>query len=176
MKHTFPLWQALGFGITTLLGTVLHFLYDWTGENIFIALFAAVSESTWEHMKLLFWPLFLFALVQWPFYKSKLRFWTIKLGEILLGLLLIPVLFYTYNGAFGPSPAWVNIAIFYSTVALVFLFEWLAFRKQSLKPVHRVLAFTGICFIGILFIVFTFLPPQFPLFQDPVTGSYGIQG
>jgi hypothetical protein len=176
MKRTFPLWQALGFGITTLLGTILHFLYDWTGENFLIAPFAAVNESTWEHMKLLFWPLFLFALVQWFFFKEKRNFWNIKLAEILLGLLLIPVLFYTYNGAFGKSPDWVNIAIFYLSAALVFLFERWAFKGDRLKTGHNVLAFTGICIIGILFAVFTFLPPQLPLFQDPVTGSYGVWG
>lgn len=37
--------------------------------------------------------------------------------EILLGLVLIPVLFYTYNGVFGKSPDWINTAIFYFTAA-----------------------------------------------------------
>ena len=34
----------------------------------------------------------------------------------------IPVLFYTYSGVLGKSPDWINIAIFYITVLLVFLF------------------------------------------------------
>ena len=48
-------------------------------------------------MKLLFWPLFLFALVQRLFFKDQENFWCVKLAGILLGLALIPVLFYTYN-------------------------------------------------------------------------------
>jgi len=28
----------------------------------------------------------------------------------------------------------------------------------------------------ILFAVVTFLPPRIPLFQDPMTGTYGFQG
>jgi hypothetical protein len=32
----------------------------------------------------------------------------------------------------------------------------------------------GIIIIGVLFVVFTYFPPQIPLFQDSLTGLYGI--
>ena len=102
------------------------------------------------------------------------NYWCIKLAEILLGLLLIPVQFYTYNGVFGKSPDWINIAIFYISALLVFLFEWLAFKKDWLQCKYSQLAFTVICLIGVLFVVFTFATPQIPLFQDPLTGTYGV--
>lgn len=160
--------------MVTFGGTLLHFLYDWTGGSLLISPFSGVNESTWEHMKLLFWPLFLFAAVQRLFFKGQKTYWCVKLAEILLGLGLIPVLFYTYNGAFGKSPDWVNIAIFYITAALVFLFEWWAFKRDWLPCKHPRLAITAIFLIGTLFVVFTFAPPQIPLFQDPLTGTYGI--
>ena len=173
MKQRSILWQAAGFAAVTFGGTMLHFLYDWTGGNILIASFSGVNESTWEHMKLLFWPLFLFARVQWPFFKGQENYWCVKLAEILLGLVLIPVLFYTYNGVFGKSPDRINIAIFYITALLVFLFEWWAFRNDRLQCQYPLPAFSIICLIGGLFVVFTFAPPQIPLFQDPLTGTYG---
>ena len=166
-------WQAAGFALVSFGGTILHFLYDCTGESSLISLFSGVNESTWEHMKLLFWPLFLFALVQRLFFEDQENYWCVKLAEILLGLVLIPVLFYTYNGVFGKSPDWVNIAIFYITALLVFLFEWWAFQKDRLHCKYPVLAFAAICLIGAAFVVFTFAPPQIPLFQDPITGTYG---
>ena len=166
------LWQWLGFGVVTLLGTILHFLYDWTGECPWIAPFSGVNESTWEHMKLLYWPLFFFAIVQRIFFREQENFWQVKLRGTLLGLLLIPVLFYTYNGAFGKSPDWVNIAIFYICAGAVFLFERWAFNK-IFRPSQ--LAFAAICLVGVLFVVFTFAPPRLPLFQDPLTGTYGIR-
>ena len=174
MKQRSILWQAAGFAAVTFGGTILHFLYDWTGGNILVAPFSGVNESTWEHMKLLFWPLFLFALVQRPFFKGQENYWCVKLAEILLGMVLIPVMFYTYNGVFGRSPDWINITIFYITAALVFLFEWWAFRENRLQCKHPWLAFAAICLIGMLFVVFTFTPPQIPLFEDPLTGTYGI--
>ena len=90
--------------------------------------------------------------------------------------MLIPVLFYTYNGVFGKSPDWVNISIFYITAALVFLFERWIFKRSWLPCVHPRLAFAAICLIGVLFVVFTFAPPQIPLFRDPLTGTCGIGG
>ena len=173
MKQRSIFWQTAGFALVTFGGTILHFLYDWTGESSLISPFSGVNESTWEHMKLLFWPLFLFALVQQLFFRDQGNYWCVKLAEILLGLVLIPVLFYTYNGVFGKSPDWVNIAIFYITALLVFLFEWWAFQKDRLHCKYPVLAFAAICLIGAAFVVFTFAPPQIPLFQDPITGTYG---
>ena len=174
MKQRSILWQAAGFALVTLGGTILHFLYDWTGGSILVTPFSGVNESTWEHMKLLFWPLFLFALVQRLFFKDQENYWCVKLAEILLGLVLIPVLFYTYNGMFGKSPDWLNITIFYISALLVFLFEWLAFKKDRLQCKHPWLAFVTICLIGVLFVAFTFATPQIPLFQDPLTGTYGV--
>ena len=174
MLETNSLWQLAGFALTTLSGTLLHFLYDWTGGNILISPFSGVNESTWEHMKLLFWPLFLFALIQRPFFKEQENYWCVKLAEILLGIALIPVLFYTYNGVFGESPDWINIAIFYISALLVYLFEWWAFKQDRLPCKPPLLAFVFICLIGMLFVIFTFAPPQIPLFRDPIAGTYGI--
>ena len=174
MKQRSILWQAAGFALVTFGGTILHFLYDWTGGSIMVAPFSGVNESTWEHMKLLFWPLFLFGLAQRPFFKGQNNYWCVKLAEILLGLVLIPVLFYTYNGVFGKSPDWINIAIFYITALLVFLFEWWAFKRDWLPCKRPLLASSVICLIGVLFVVFTFATPQIPLFQDPLTGTYGV--
>ncbi len=174
MKRDLSLWQFAGFATTSLGGTLLHFLYDWTNKSILIAPFSAVNESTWEHMKLLFFPLFIFALIQSRFFKEFENFWCVKLAGIATGLVLIPVLFYTYNGVFGKSPDWVNIAIFFISAALTFILETRLFKKERLRCKRPYLAFGLICLIGVLFVVFTFATPQIPIFQDPITGTYGI--
>ena len=56
MKQRSVLWQWAGFAVATFGGTILHFLYDWTGGSILVAPLSGVNESTWEHMKLLYWP------------------------------------------------------------------------------------------------------------------------
>ena len=174
MKRDLSLWQFAGFVLTSLGGTLLHFLYDWTNESVLIAPFSGVNESTWEHIKLLFFPLFAFALIQSRFFKEYESFWCVKLRGIVTGLIMIPVLFYTYNGAFGKSPDWMNIAIFFICAAVAFLLETRLFKKPHLQCKNPWFSFAVICFIGVLFVTFTFLTPQIPLFQDPLTQIYGI--
>lgn len=176
MKRNVSLWQFAGFSLTTLGGTLLHFLYYWTNQSVLIAPFSGVNESTWEHMKLLYFPLFIFALIQRRFFKAYDDFWCVKLWGMLTGLLSIPVLFYTYNGVFGKSPDWINITIFFISAALSFLLEWWLFKKNTLHCKQPWLAVVFLCLIGVLFVAFTFTTPEIPLFRDPLTGTYGLNG
>lgn len=174
MKRKLLRWQVAGFAVASLGGALLHFLYNLAKQSILVAPFSSVNESTWEHMKLLFFPMFFFALIQSRFFKEYRNFWCVKLAGILTGLLLIPVLFYTYNGAIGKSPDWFNISIFFISAAMVFFLETRLFQKNCLHCKMPWLAFAGTCLIGVLFVLFTFSAPQIPLFQDPITGTYGI--
>ena len=175
MKRSIGLWQLMGFAVTALGGTLLHFLYDWLGQAAWIAPFSGVNESTWEHMKLLFWPMLAFATVQHLYFKQREDFWCIKLRGILLGLGLIPTLFYTYNGVIGKSPDWLNIAIFFISAAAAYLYETRHFNNAPLPCKHPRRALALLCGIAALFVVCTFHPPAQGIFQDPLTGTYGIE-
>ena len=164
----------MGFAVTSLGGTLLHFLYDWLGEAKWIAPFSGVNESTWEHMKLLFWPMFVFAIVQSFFFLDRSDFWCIKLRGILLGLSLIPVIFYTYNGVIGRSPDWLNIAIFFVCAAAAYIYETKQFGDKRTACKWQKLAFATLCLLAALFALFTFLTPELGIFKDPMTGKYGI--
>ncbi len=174
MKRDISLWQLSGFGLTALAGTLLHFLYNWTGQSLWSALFSGVNESTWEHMKLLYVPLFLFAVAESFFFREYKNFWCVKLIGTILGLALIPILFYTYNGAVGQSPDWLNISIFFVAAAAAFFLEWLLFRVNHPRRCLSRLSLGILIGMGVLFILFTFWPPNLPLFQDPITGTYGM--
>ena len=174
MKKSIGLWQLAGFAVTSFAGTLLHFLYDWSGGSIVTAPFSGVNESTWEHMKLLFWPMLLFAAVQSFFFKDYKGFLCVKLRGTLLGLTLIPVLFYTYNGVIGKSPDWINIAIFFVSAAAVYIYEAMLLYsgKPSCKSPKSAIAV--LCVIALLFVLFTFRTPELGIFKDPLTGTYGI--
>ena len=174
MKRSIGLWQLMGFAVTSLGGTLLHFLYDWFGEAIWIAPFSGVNESTWEHMKLLFFPMFIFTVVQSFFFKDRENFWCVKLRGILLGLFLIPVLFYTYNGIIGKSPDWLNIAIFFVSAAIAYIYETRLFHAEKLRCSSPKLAIALLLMIALLFVIFTFVTPEIGIFKDPLTGAYGI--
>ena len=87
---------------------------------------------------------------------------------------LIPVFFYTYNGAFGKSPGWVNIAIFFISAAVVYIFETKLFNASKFDAPKRRGCFAALCVLGLLFFLFTFVQPHIPLFMDPSTRLYGM--
>ena len=174
MKKSIGLWQLMGFAVTSLLGTVLHFLYEWLGESVLIAPFSGTNESTWEHMKLLFWPMFLFAIIESLFFREKKNFWCVKLRGTVLGLLLIPIIFYLYNGIIGKSPDWLNITIFFVAAAISYIYETHLFVKNKGKSSSSGLCLLLLLAIALLFVIFTFRTPEINIFKDPIRNTYGI--
>ena len=167
MKKSFFKFQLVGFIVTVLCGVLLHFLYEWSGQSILVAPISAINESTWEHMKLLFIPMFLFAIVQSFYFKDRNDFWDIKIRGIILGLILIPVLFYTFNGVIGKSPDWINIMIFVVSGAISYLYELKLYKKKDRrKYISKENAIILLCFIASLFILFTFYPLDLAIFKE----------
>ncbi len=175
MKKTLKSWQIGGFIFTGLLGVFLHYLYDWTGQNVIAALFSAVNESIWEHLKLLFFPMLAYALIESRYIgRDYKNFWCVKLLGIVSGLVMIVVLYYTINGVLGGTPDWVNIAIFFVSTAFTYYLETLLLNGGYIKCNSPKKAILILILIGVVFAVFTFIPPNIPLFEDPITKQFGI--
>ena len=174
MKNNNRLWCLIGFAFASFGGTILHFLYGWTNNSPFVAPFSGVNESTWEHMKLLFFPMLVLAIVQSFFFKGQRDFWCVKLKSTVLGIFLIPVIFYTYNGVIGKSSDFINISIFFISALLAYIYECNQLNKKLSKCSHSKLAFFVLLAIGMLFVIFTFFTPEISIFKDPITQTYGI--
>ena len=94
MKRRLLIWELGGFLWTGAAGTLLHFLYGWSGGSTWAAALSPVSESVWEHMKLLFVPLFLFTIVQLCLMgRTESNLLAVRGVSALTGLVLIPVLY-----------------------------------------------------------------------------------
>ena len=175
MKRSVGLWQLMGFSFTALGGTLLHFLFDLTEKSLLVAPFSAVNESTWEHMKILFFPMLIFAVLQSVFFAKACKgFWKVKCIGIVLGVALIPTLFYTYNGAFGRSPDWLNVLFFFISAGVAYFAEYMLFSRTQVCDEFTFLPIFIIFLTTLGFVVFTFYPPHVPLFQDPISSTYGI--
>lgn len=176
MDHSICRKQLIAFLFTALAGTLLHFLFDWTGQRPLIGAVSAVNESVWEHMKLLYFPMLIAAVVQRPFFDGQRRsFWCIKLTGIITGLALIPALYYTYTGALGIHLTWLDISIFYIAAAAAYLLESKLLRSEHRRPCPFELpALLLVISLAFAFLFLTFYPPHLPIFQDPVTLNYGI--
>ena len=95
-----------------VVGTLLHFTFGWSNNNPLIGTFSAVNESTWEHLKLLFFPMLISTIIGY-FYKWKVipNYLCAKVLGIILSMSFIVVFFYTYTGIIGTNFAIVSIII-----------------------------------------------------------------
>lgn len=104
------------FIFISVLGVLLHFTYEWSGDNAVVGLFSAVNESTWEHLKLLFFPFLLLTILEVLLRGNMLpeQFLPARVLGILAGMGGIVVGFYTLRGVLGRNYDALNIALYFA--------------------------------------------------------------
>jgi len=168
-------WQIIVIITCLILGILLHFTYEWSGENTIVGLFSAVNESTWEHLKLAFFPMLLMAVIGYFIIGEKNNnYWLAQAIGIIIAIVFIVVFFYTYTGIIGTNIDILNIGSF---VLAVILGELVTYKTLKFPQIYNA-EIVSIIFLIILllsFILYTFNPPEIPLFQDPILKTYGIK-
>ena len=158
-----------------ILGSVLHFTFEWSGSSPAVGAFSAVNESVWEHLKLVFWPALLFMLIEYvPLRKTVNNFGLAKTVGVCIAIIIIPIIFYSYTAITGKSMFVIDITTFVVAVIIgqISSYKLLTHRKLS-EDLNRI-SLVLIVILGIVFVLFTFYPPQLPIFKDPITEKYGI--
>lgn len=167
--------EFIGFIFIVILGSLSHFIYDWSGHNKFLAFFCAVNESTWEHIKLALGPAFLWLLIEIPFIGVNDNFIIAKFISILIMVLTIPLIFYSYSHILNKNYVVIDILIF---VFAVFLGQFISDYILSLNSLPYYITYISLIGVIILFILYmtkTFLPDKNFLYKDPITKKYGIK-
>ena len=170
MRKKLFFWELGGFLFTGLAGCLLHFTYEWSGGWAWP--FSAVNESTWEHMKLLFFPMFLYTAAQvWALGKTYPNLLAVRAVSTLAGLALIPTLFYTYTGVWGQMQDWANIAVFFAAALAAFLLDWRLLRRGALAEKWQQVAGLAVLWaLAFCFVWCTTHPPALALWRDPTKG------
>ncbi len=169
-------WQIVVTIFSIIFGTLLHFLYEWSNENQIIALFSAVNESTWEHLKLVFFPMLVAGIVEYFALRGKTKnMIQAKAVAIVFAICFIIVFFYTYTGIIGTNFFILDILSFLLSIIIG---EWIAYKiiinKSLYENKNKIFAIIILTILLISFMLFTFNPPKINLFKDPITNEYGI--
>jgi hypothetical protein len=161
-KYTF-----IGILFVSIFGTILHFAYNWSGKNFFVGLFTPVNESTFEHMKLIFFPMFIYSVFLW--YKLRYNYpciFSISILSTIIGTILIPILFYTYTGILGFNNLVLDISTFLLSVIIAFIYMY----KNTLSCTrirNNKYMFILAIIIAILFMIFSYNAPNLGIFSEP---------
>jgi hypothetical protein len=167
-------YELVGMVVIIIIGTLLHFTFEWSGFQEIVGVFSAVNESVWEHLKIAFMPSILWLIIEYRyFYKRANNFFFAKAVGIYTIMVIIPVIFYTYT-IFIEHNLTIDIISF---MFAIIVGQFVSYKMMTFKQLSknlRLISIVALIILGLAFVVFTFYPPQFPLFQDPVSGEYGI--
>ncbi len=147
-------------------GSLLHFAWEWSGRSALVAVFAATNESTWEHLKLAFWPALAITPIQRALYGPLPGWLPATAIRCILPSCMIVALFHGYTAVLDGHHLAADLAIFaVSILAGEFLGHAVLAHRFGLKV--RTGATVLVVFATVLFSTLTFNPPDSFLFEAP---------
>jgi len=175
MKNKILQWEIIGIIFIIILGTLFHFLFEWLYSWPPIGAIAAVNESVWEHLKLPYWPLIIFSLIEYNFIKEDTNNFIIgKAIVALISIGTILIVFYSYTAILGIEILIIDIMSFFVGVIIGQLVSYKIITLDKLQKWISIVSWIIIIGLGLSMVIFTYFPPHLPIFQDSETGLYGI--
>ncbi len=159
------------FIFISILGSLGHFFYEWSGDNTVVGLFFSINESVWEHLKLLFFPTLIYSIGEYIFSKEKPKNYlpSVAIG-LYYGMFAIVAIYYLANGILGYDVEFINVGSYYIAVIIAIL------KKNRVISSGKYYSKTANIFfavllsvMAILFFIFGFNPPSLGIFTPPIT-------
>jgi hypothetical protein len=168
MVRSLILRETLGAIFIIAAGSLLHFTYALSGEQAWVAVFSATSESVWEHLKLAFWPGLAWALALAAPDRARWRaVWLGRTAQLVVAPAAIAVGYYAYTAMLGEHRLVLDLLLFVLAIALGQA-AFVAIRLGRRPP--RGAAVAALALLAVLTLAFstlTFVPPDLPLFEEP---------
>lgn len=157
-----------------LLSFLWHFVYDWFPNNIF-ALFFPVNESIWEHMKIIYFCLFMGSILEFVLCKKNNikinNFYIEAMVKSILGVIFYLIIFIPFYLWLGES---MLISISLMLITYIFM-EYIGYKILTGEEMNINILPVIIIVLGcIMFVILTFYPLHNFLFFDEVKFGYGI--
>lgn len=170
------IWESSGVFVLIIVGSLLHFVYDWSNQIPIIGVISPVNESVWEHLKLGFWSLALFSLIEYWFVKVEINNFLLAKGLGILALQAsILFVFYTYNAFLAGPILVIDISSYVLGCVLCQVVSYVILTRTCNTKMLNLIGLAIILIHIALLIIFTFKPPRLPIFQDSHSLTYGIQ-
>lgn len=168
--------KIIGVFVIFLLCFLYHFAYDLFPNYIFSIIFP-VNESIWEHMKLFYFSIITWSIIEYFIFKKK----NIKFNNFIpqvfitsyLSIFIYLILYYVIF-SFIKDNFIITILLMFIVIALV---EYIGYKILNMDEYNKVFKVISIIFLGlgiILFWLFTYYPIRDKLFYDSLHKVYGI--
>ena len=164
-KNSILIFEIISTIFVMVLGTLLHFTYKWSGNNVIVGIFSPINESIWEHLKLMFFPMLITIIIGY-LYKGKDvdNYLSSKVIGTVVMISFTIVFYYTYSGILETNYVGVDVSIFFIAVALG---QYVSYKLMKTKfHGNNIIAIITLLALLLCFVVFTFFPPNIALFKD----------
>ena len=165
----FTKYWFLSWVCAVIAGTLLHFAYDVSSNNLIVGLFTPVNESVWEHLKLVSLPIAIVSVIHYILKKQD-KF-LVSAISIILASCYILFLHY-FCKSLNIENMTVDILSYIFSLLIAFIYICKANFKTS--NYAKYIGITLLILILTIFAVLTVIPPHTPLFLDQTTNTYGI--
>jgi hypothetical protein len=169
-------WTAMAVPVVVVGGVLLHFVFVWSGKNRLMAVFAPVNESLWEHLKMAYLPLVAYTVVELIVTSAPAGLGAARAA----GFAVTAVSMLALSGALTATspPTGLRGQLIQDGAVFVIAVALGAFASHGVlgyvASVPAPIAAALLSVPAIVFAVTTFAPPHARLFEDQVTGGYGI--
>ena len=161
--------------VISIVGTLSHFLYDLTNHNKFVGLFAAVNESTWEHIKIALTPTLLWSLVDGFLYGINPNYFLAKIVSLVVIIVLMPLLFYGHKYIAKKDYFIFDIATFYIVIICSQLAFYYLLQINPISYINRYISCIALFILFGCYMTLTLSPFKNFIFKDPLTNKYGYK-
>ena len=164
-KNSILIFEIISTIFVMVLGTLLHFTYKLSNNNMLVGIFSPINESIWEHLKLMFFPMLITIIIGY-LYKGKDidNYLSSKVIGTVVMISFTIVFYYTYSGILGTNYTGVDVSIFFIAVALG---QYVSYKLMKTKfHGNNIIATIILLVLLLCFVVFTFFPPNIALFKD----------
>ena len=156
--------EIIGLVFEILLGTIGHFLYEWSNNNSIIGFLFSKNESTWEHMKLGITPILMWTIIELLTNNFNNLFFS-KFSSIIVFSFSLLILYTLYKFIIKKNIIFIDILIFYISLFLSTLVSVKIILSPSFGVFLNFLSFIGICFIVYIYFKFNKNTPNWYIFK-----------
>ena len=157
----------------SIIGTLLHFTYQFSKKNIVVGIFSAINESVWEHIKIMHTPIYIINIIR-IFLGYKNNYFLTLFTELFLSMLLIIIFYQIKIAIFKNKKGYINVISFYIVAIIVSIVGNYIYNMKELYALNTISIF-GCLIMFVMYLTFSVFPLKNFIFKDPVTGTYGIK-
>lgn len=150
-----------------IIGTIGHFLYDFTHHNCLIGFIFAKNESVWSHLKLGITPILLWTIVEKFGLINNKYILAINGYTILAFSITIIVTYYFQRLLLKKDYALINIISFYLAIIIAYVTTFLLINIINLSFYIKLSGYLLIILTIFLYLYDSFAKPNYLIFKNP---------